>query len=72
MHITLKEALLGFKKKLRHLDGHFVKILKEGVTQHNEVKKFKGEGMPNHEYSSMHGDLYVEFKIIFPKEFTNE
>lgn len=31
--ITLKEALLGFKKKIKHLDNHFVKIDKETITK---------------------------------------
>lgn len=31
--ITLKEALLGFKKKIKHLDNHFVKINKEDITR---------------------------------------
>lgn len=26
--LTLQEALLGFKKKIKHLDGHFVRIEK--------------------------------------------
>lgn len=46
--LTLQEALLGFKKKIKHLDGHFVKIEKNGVTQPEEVQRISGEGMPLH------------------------
>jgi len=31
--LTLEEALLGFKKKLKLLDGHYVKIERDEVTQ---------------------------------------
>ena len=56
----MKEALLGFKKKIKHLDNHFVKIEKDNVTQPGkfkltilgELQKIKGEGMPQHEFSS--------------------
>lgn len=50
--ITLKEALLGFKKKVKHLDNHFVRIDREGITKPGEVQVIKGEGMPHHEFSS--------------------
>jgi len=33
VRISLKEAMLGFKKKIKHLDGHYVRIEKTGVTQ---------------------------------------
>lgn len=26
MEITLKEAILGFKKRVKHLDNHYVEI----------------------------------------------
>lgn len=52
MEITLKEALLGFKKKIKHLDNHFIKINKEGITKPGEIQTIKGEGMPHHEFSS--------------------
>ena len=32
VELSLKEALLGFKKKIKHLDGHFVKLERERVT----------------------------------------
>ena len=35
--ITLQEALLGFKKKVKHLDNHYVKIIKNTVTRPGTV-----------------------------------
>jgi len=76
LHITvelsLKEALLGFSKKIKHLDGHNVVISRETVTQPGDVEKVSGEGMPQHGYSSFQGDLFVEYKVIIPTQFTPE
>lgn len=71
IHISLKEALLGFSKDLVHLDEHIVKIKKEGVVQPGDVIKIKGEGMPVHQ-SSEKGDLYVTIHIVFPGELTEK
>ena len=69
--LTLREALLGFSKKLKHLDGHFVTLKETGVTQPNHIKKIRGEGLPNHEYPSETGDLDVIFKVQIPENFTS-
>lgn len=34
LQLTLKEALLGFEKKLRTLDNRFIVVKNEGITQH--------------------------------------
>lgn len=68
--LTLKEALLGFSKKVRHLDGHFVTIRETGVTQPNQEKLIRGEGLPKHDYSAQNGDLIVVFKVAIPEVFT--
>ena len=72
MHVTLKEALLGFKKRILHLDGHFVEVEKTSVTHPDQKQKFKGEGMPKHNFPSEKGNLIVTFKIDFPKKISEE
>jgi DnaJ-class molecular chaperone len=32
-----------------------------------QVIRVSGEGMPRHEFPSEFGDLFITFKIIFPK-----
>ena len=45
-HITLLDALVGFRRELLHLDGHAVPIVKSSVTHPGEVMTIEGEGMP--------------------------
>ncbi|KAJ3077536.1 DnaJ- protein scj1 [Quaeritorhiza haematococci] len=71
--ITLKEALLGFEKKMKHLDGETLVIKRENVvTQPGFVQTIKGEGMPTHEYPSERGNLFVEYQVIFPKQLSED
>jgi DnaJ-class molecular chaperone len=70
--ITLKQALLGFKKEITHLDGHKVLINRTKITKPGEVEKIKGEGMPVYEYPSDFGDLIVTYEVEFPKKLEEE
>lgn len=72
--ITLEEALLGFKKRYNHLDGHIFEVSsKEG----NVIQPFswiilKGEGMPVKNYPSEFGDLHVKMIVKLPKFISEE
>ena len=74
--ISLKEALLGFTRKISHLDSHIVTIKQKGkVTQHNDVMVIENEGMPVKDEERgvlfggpTHGDLYVTVLVQFPKK----
>merc|ERR1712176_330551 len=45
--LTLKQALLGFDLNIEHMDGSVVNLNHVGeVTQHHQVRKYKGKGMP--------------------------
>jgi len=72
VEISLQEALLGFEKTLEHLDGHKVTLKRDFVTQPGDVEKIKGQGMPQHTYSSYYGDLFVEYKVKLPTNLTPE
>ena len=69
--LTLRQALLGFEKKIKHLDGHEVLIRREGVTMPGAVMKVADEGMPKKDDSSSYGDLYIEFSVQFPDTLTD-
>ena len=67
--ITLKQALLGFKITIKHLDGHDVDIERTigQTTQPGEVMRISEEGMPKYGMASEKGDLFVTFKVRNPK-----
>ncbi|KAI7897107.1 uncharacterized protein EV154DRAFT_597929 [Mucor mucedo] len=71
-HITLIEALAGFKKTMTQLDNSIIELEREGVTQYGFVQTIKGQGMPLQENHSRHGDLFVEYQVIFPTEVDSE
>ena len=70
--IPLRDALIGFERTIRHLDGHEVVIANRGVSSHGQVLTLKGEGMPVHGVPSEYGDLHVTLKIVMPKQLTSE
>merc|ERR1719502_1954389 len=61
MTISLKEALLGFEKTIKHLDEHVVYIESDRIIRPGQVKRLKGEGMPLHNTPSEFGDLHVVY-----------
>ncbi|KAJ3287057.1 DnaJ- protein scj1 [Rhizoclosmatium sp. JEL0117] len=70
--ISLKDALLGVKFDVNHLDGKKVTITRDGVTQPGFVQVVKGQGMPTHMYPSERGDLYVQYSVSLPASLTAE
>lgn len=71
-HITLIEALAGFKKTMTHLDSSVIDLVREGVTQYGYVQTIQGQGMPSQENHSEKGDLFVEYQVIFPTTVDTE
>ena len=71
MHITLKEALLGVERTLRHLDGHAVTVRQLArPTRVNEIHIIPQEGMPLEDGGA--GDLHVHIDIDMPSSLTAE
>ena len=70
VHISLKEALLGFTRTLTHLDEHEVEIDRMGkITKPGLMERFKGEGMPVFEsYGGESGDLLVTYIVDLPEK----
>ena len=69
MRLSLKEALLGFERSVQHLDGHTVQVEDAGTTQHGQVRRVRGEDMPEHNFASNRGDLVVDFEVgLVPRE----
>lgn len=64
------KALLGFKKRIVHLDGRVLNIDSDEQVQPGQVRMIEGEGMPIYKGSGR-GNLYVKFKVSIPI-FTDE
>lgn len=67
--LSLADALCGFTFDIHHLDGRILRIhSKPGhVYTPAEVKVVDNEGMPLHRNQFERANLYIEFKIEFPK-----
>ena len=73
VNISLREALLGFSREITHLDGHVVKIDREGkTTKPGLLERFKGEGMPVFEHYGDFGDLMVTYIVDMPQVLSDE
>lgn len=68
--VTLSEALLGFERRVAHLDGSEVVVQATGVTPHGTVLRIRGKGMPRYQTPSEKGDLYVTVLFELPKFLT--
>lgn len=71
MHIdlSLTEALCGFQKVIKTLDGRELLISSAPgeVTKHNGYKCVPGEGMPYFKTPSDKGRLLIQFLVAFPE-----
>lgn len=72
MTISLLQALVGFKKTFKHLDGHEIVVERNQVTKPGQVIELENEGMPLHGFSSNHGKLYITVTVQFPSSITEE
>lgn len=68
IHVSLKEALLGFERTLTHLDERKLELSYKGVTKPSSVMKVEGEGMPYRGDPTMMGNLLVKLHIDMPRE----
>ncbi len=70
--ISLKESLVGFEYRLKHLDDHEVLVKRTSVTKPGSVIRIKNEGMPKHDSPSEFGTLLVKIKVEFPANLSQE
>ncbi|XP_030753959.1 dnaJ homolog subfamily A member 1 [Sitophilus oryzae] len=72
--IQLVEALCGFQKVIRTLDGRDLVItqLPGEIIKHGDVKCIQNEGMPRYKNPFEKGRLIVQFWVIFPKTIAPE
>lgn len=72
IRLNLKEALLGFEKKIKHLDGSFFDFKIEGITQPDKIVKIERKGLPKSSYGVDKGDLYIKCIVNMPEVVTDK
>lgn len=72
--ISLLEALTGVDFVLTHLDGRKIRIKNQpgDVIKPDDIKTVEGYGMPYHKQTYKFGNLFVVFKLVFPKELKKD
>lgn len=68
LNLSLKEALCGFDRTIRTLDGRTLKVPDTlGVISPGKEAKIPGEGMPISKKPGQKGDLRIKFSVEFPR-----
>lgn len=70
LKISLREALLGFERMVKHLDGKefWVRARKGEITNGNDVLMLRDMGMPVYGQPTVRGRLFVKIRVEFPKK----
>lgn len=72
VEIELKEALCGWQKTIKTIDGQNVSVGRSGVTSPSWTERFPDRGMPRSKKPSERGDFVVGVRIKFPATITPE
>eukprot|EP00607_Mallomonas_marina_P010383 CAMPEP_0182421976 /NCGR_PEP_ID=MMETSP1167-20130531/7565_1 /TAXON_ID=2988 /ORGANISM="Mallomonas Sp, Strain CCMP3275" /LENGTH=357 /DNA_ID=CAMNT_0024599653 /DNA_START=345 /DNA_END=1415 /DNA_ORIENTATION=+ len=70
LRISLKDALLGFERVIRHLDGKdvWIRSRKGEITAADEVFVLRDMGMPVYGSKTARGRLFIRIRVEFPKK----
>ena len=71
MNLSLLEALCGFSKTIRTLDGKELMVSNKAVTVAGQEIKFPGRGMPNQRAPLTRGSLVITIQVTFPPSLTD-
>ena len=67
LSVSLREALLGFKRELVHIDGNVVSVESKEGLGNEKVIVVKNRGLSKYLFPGEFGDLYVHVKVVWPK-----
>jgi len=71
VEISLYDAVLGGEITVETLDGKVKLKIKEG-TDSGATVKLKGKGFPVYRKEGVFGDLYLNYKVVMPKDLSPE
>lgn len=70
--VSLREALLGFRKDIQMPDNSIVPVIRNAVTQPHQIIKIEGEGMPKKDEPSNRGHLFVTVIVQLPESLNSD
>lgn len=70
VELSLKEALTGWERIVRTIDGKSIRVSKPGPTQPGHEERYPGLGMTLSKKPSERGDLIVRVNVKFPTSLT--
>ena len=70
--ILLSEAICGYEFVLRHLDGNKYLINQNNIIDNNTIHVIRNKGLPYRGNTKCYGDLYITYKIEFPKNLRED
>ncbi|KAJ5562823.1 hypothetical protein N7535_002731 [Penicillium sp. DV-2018c] len=70
VELTLKEALTGWERIVRTIDGKSIRVSKPGPTQPGHEERYPGLGMVVSKNPSERGDLVIKVNVKFPTSLT--
>lgn len=72
LNLTLREALLGFKKTVKHFDGSDLVIESNNITKCDKNLIIPQRGLAKYLYPGEYGDVIVHPHILWPKSMDPE
>ena len=72
LRLTLKEALIGFKKTFKNLDGSDLVVESDKPLGCGQTMVLKGKGLPVYLYPGEFGDIIVHPMLKWPKQMSDE
>jgi DnaJ family protein B protein 4 len=70
VELSLKEALTGWERIIKTIDGKSIRVSKPGPTQPDYEEEYPGLGMPISKKPGERGKLIVKVKVRFPTNLT--
>lgn len=71
MDLSLKEALTGWERIVRTIDGKSIRVSKPGPTQPGHEERYPGLGMVSSKNPSNRGDMVIRANVSFPTSLTS-
>lgn len=68
--LSLKEALTGWERLVKTIDGKSIRVSKPGPTPPGYEERFPGQGMPISKKPGERGDMIVRVNVRFPASLT--